>query len=65
VTIGSLSLPSYSIVNIAEALFMLAFFIYMTGRLRTKQPPPSVLVAEEVDGKFAEPVAPPSLLPKT
>ncbi len=39
VTIGSLSLPSYAIVNIVEALFMLAFFIYMTGKLRTKQPP--------------------------
>jgi RsiW-degrading membrane proteinase PrsW (M82 family) len=63
VTIGSLSLPSYAIVNIAEALFMLAFFIYMTGRLRTKQPP-SPLVAEKVDAKSVQPVAPP-LSPRT
>jgi RsiW-degrading membrane proteinase PrsW (M82 family) len=48
VTIGSISLPSYALVNIAEALFMLAFFIYMTGILRTKQPSSPVLVAKEV-----------------
>ena len=55
VTIGSLSLPSYSIVNIAEALFMLAFFMYMTGRLRTKQTPPLALVAEKADmGQMSE-----------
>jgi RsiW-degrading membrane proteinase PrsW (M82 family) len=65
VTIGSLSLPSYGIVNIAEALFMLAFFIYMTGRLRAKQIPPSALVAEEAERKSAEPVASPSMSPKT
>jgi len=49
VTIGSISLPSYSLVNIAEALFMLAFFMYMTGKLRTKQPSPTPLISEEVD----------------
>jgi RsiW-degrading membrane proteinase PrsW (M82 family) len=48
VTIGSVSLPSYALVNIAEALFMLAFFIYMTGILRTKQPP-STMMAEKVN----------------
>jgi hypothetical protein len=49
VTIGSISLPSYSLVNIIEAFFMLAFFIYMTGILRTKQPSPTPLLSEEVD----------------
>ena len=49
VTIGSISLPSYALVNIAEALFMLAFFIYMTGILRTKQPSTTPLVSEKVD----------------
>ena len=49
VTIGSISLPSYALVNIAEALFMLAFFIYMTGILRTKQPPSTPHIAEEVE----------------
>ncbi len=49
VTIGSISLPSYALVNIAEALFMLAFFMYMTGKLRTKQPPSTPLVSEQVD----------------
>jgi RsiW-degrading membrane proteinase PrsW (M82 family) len=49
VTIGSISLPSYSLVNITEAFFMLAFFIYMTGILRTKQPSPTPLLSEEVD----------------
>jgi RsiW-degrading membrane proteinase PrsW (M82 family) len=49
VTIGSVSLPVYSFVNIGEALFMLAFFIYMTGALRTKQPlSTSVPTKEEV-----------------
>jgi RsiW-degrading membrane proteinase PrsW (M82 family) len=37
-TIGSVSIPAYGLVNIVEAIFMLAFFIYMTGILRTKQP---------------------------
>jgi hypothetical protein len=64
VTIGSISLPSYALVNIAEALFMLAFFIYMTGILRTKQPP-SPTAAEKIDGKAVEHVLPPSLSPRT
>jgi hypothetical protein len=34
--LGFTSLASYEIINIVEALFILAFFIYMTGRLRTK-----------------------------
>jgi RsiW-degrading membrane proteinase PrsW (M82 family) len=38
VTIGSYSIPAYEIINIVEALFMLAFFIYMTGRLRKEKP---------------------------
>lgn len=49
VTIGSISLPSYALFNIAEALFMLAFFIYMTGILRTRQPAPTPILAEEID----------------
>ncbi len=49
VTIGSISLPSYALFNIAEALFMLAFFIYMTGILRNRQPAPTPILAEEID----------------
>ncbi|MGZ3608730.1 MAG: PrsW family intramembrane metalloprotease [Ktedonobacteraceae bacterium] len=49
VTIGSISLPSYALVNIGEAVFMLAFFIYMTGILRTKQPRPMPSPTEKVD----------------
>ncbi len=33
-TIGNLTLPYYEIVNIAEAIFILCFFLYMTGRIR-------------------------------
>src|SRR6266567_6317907 len=43
VTLGPFSVPAYEIINIVEALFMLAFFLYMTGRLRTSipsSPPP-------------------------
>jgi RsiW-degrading membrane proteinase PrsW (M82 family) len=49
ITIGSFSLPSYAIINIVEAIFMLAFFIYMTGRLRTKSMPPPPIAAEHVN----------------
>jgi len=38
-TIGSVQLPYYEIVNIVEVVLMLVFFIYITGRLRTKAPP--------------------------
>jgi RsiW-degrading membrane proteinase PrsW (M82 family) len=53
VTIGPFSLPSYAIINIVEAIFMLAFFIYMTGRLRTKTTPSPSLTTEKVDVKSA------------
>ncbi len=33
-TIGSVGLPYYTFINIGEAIIMLAFFLYMTGRLR-------------------------------
>ena len=42
VTIGPVSLASYEMINIAEAVFMLVFFIYMTGRLRTKTTLPTL-----------------------
>ena len=35
-TISSVTLPYYVIINIAEALFMLGFFLYITGRIRGK-----------------------------
>lgn len=38
VNIGSYALPFYEIVNIIEALLILAFFIYMTGKVRNMQP---------------------------
>ena len=43
VTIGAVSLPSYEIINIGEAIVILAFFIYMTGKLRKKATPASFL----------------------
>jgi hypothetical protein len=46
VTISTFSLPYYEIINIVEALFMLAFFIFMTGRIRTKPTSPSSLATE-------------------
>lgn len=39
-TIGPVTLAAYEIVNIIEALLMLIFFIYMTGRLRPRGPDP-------------------------
>jgi RsiW-degrading membrane proteinase PrsW (M82 family) len=35
-TLGSLSLPYYYVVNIVEAIFMFCFFLYMTHRLRNR-----------------------------
>src|SRR5207302_366764 len=58
VTFGSFSLPDYEIVNIVEALFMLAFFIYMTGRLRTKTPSPSSSSSQSsAEKRDAQPIA--------
>ena len=65
VAIGPVSLPSYTIINIVEAIFMLAFFIYMTGRLRSNTPPPSMLATEKVDVKPVEPFTPTLPHPKT
>jgi RsiW-degrading membrane proteinase PrsW (M82 family) len=47
VTIGPVSLASYEMINVAEAVFILVFFIYMTGRLRTKTTLPSALLPEK------------------
>jgi RsiW-degrading membrane proteinase PrsW (M82 family) len=38
-TLGSVSLPYYAFINIGEAVIMLAFFLYMTGRLRRASSP--------------------------
>ncbi len=38
VPVGPYPIPAYEIINIVEALVMLAFFVYMTGRLRTRTP---------------------------
>lgn len=56
-TIGSVQLPYYEIVNIVEAVLMLVFFIYMTGRLRTTEPP-AAPPSEKGEGKplLASPV---------
>lgn len=35
-TLGSLTLPYYTLVNIGEAVFMFCFFLYMTHRLRKR-----------------------------
>lgn len=34
--LGSLTLPYYYVVNVAEAVFMFCFFLYMTHRLRNR-----------------------------
>lgn len=36
-TIGSVMLPYYVLINIGEALFMLGFFLYMTNKIRGKR----------------------------
>jgi hypothetical protein len=41
VNLGFTTVPFYLALNFVEALFMLAFFVYMTGKLRTKTPPSS------------------------
>jgi RsiW-degrading membrane proteinase PrsW (M82 family) len=51
VTVGPVSVPAYEIINIVEALFMLAFFIYITGRLRRSLPSSP---APEKDSGIAE-----------
>ena len=38
ITIGSLSLPAFILVYIVETILMLAFFIFVTGKLRKRQP---------------------------
>jgi|SRR5579863_1084722 len=35
-TIGSVTLQYYELIDIGEAIFMLCFFLYMTGRIREK-----------------------------
>jgi len=37
IAIGSLSFPSFMLVYIVETLLMLAFFLYVTGKLRGKK----------------------------
>lgn len=38
ITLGSISFPSFILVYIVETALMLTFFLFITGRLRTKQP---------------------------
>ncbi len=38
--LGFITLPFVEILNIVEAILILVFFIYMTGRLRRRVPPP-------------------------
>lgn len=38
-TIGSVGLPYYAFINIGEAVIMLVFFLYITGRLRRPSQP--------------------------
>jgi len=40
--LGFVSVPSDVVINSIETLLILAFFIYMTGKLRSKPAPPSV-----------------------
>jgi RsiW-degrading membrane proteinase PrsW (M82 family) len=52
--IGPVNLPSYEIINIVEMIFILVFFIYMMGRVRTKAAPPPSSPPEKRD---TQPVA--------
>src|SRR5207245_558494 len=47
--IGPVNLPSYEIINIVEMIFILVFFIYMMGRVRTKAAPPPSSPPEKRD----------------
>ncbi len=50
--LGFASVPSDVVINSIETLFILAFFIYMTGKLRSKPTSPSVPSAgKEIIGK--------------
>ena len=44
--LGFVTLPFVEILNIIEAVLILVFFIYMTGRLRRGVPPPSSQVSQ-------------------
>jgi RsiW-degrading membrane proteinase PrsW (M82 family) len=49
--LGIASLPSDVVINSIETLFILAFFIYMTGKLRSKPASPSVPLQATEGGK--------------
>jgi RsiW-degrading membrane proteinase PrsW (M82 family) len=49
--LGFTSLPSDVVINSIETLFILAFFIYMTGKLRSKPASPSVPLQATEGGK--------------
>jgi RsiW-degrading membrane proteinase PrsW (M82 family) len=54
--LGFTSLPGYILINIFEALCMLAFFIYITGKLRLKQESSPPLSSSEKPSWYAVPV---------
>lgn len=47
--IGPVNLPSYEIINFVEVIFILVFFIYMAGRVRTKAVLPPSSTPEKRD----------------
>jgi hypothetical protein len=49
--LGIASLPSDVVINSIETLFILVFFIYMTGKLRSKPASPSVPLTAPEAGK--------------
>ena len=49
--LGFASVPSDVVINSIETLFILAFFIYMTGKLRSKPASPSVPLQATEGGK--------------
>ena len=58
--LGFASVPSDVVINSIETLFILAFFIYMTGKLRSKPTSPSVPSPEErkeIAGKQSQAMA--------
>jgi len=55
--LGFTSLPFVEILNIIEAILILVFFIYMTGRLRKRKPPTATGSTLSATGEKMQPIA--------
>lgn len=48
-SLGPISLAGYEVVNVIEMILMLAFFVWITGRIRKKSPPPEETLKQKTD----------------